>query len=53
MQLQTKYNNMKTLTVKHNGMTLSLVLPITTQHPDVPAYPKCDVQLIKLLLMMD
>ena len=24
-----------------------------TQQPDVPAYTKCDVQLIKLLLMMD
>ena len=26
---------------------------IATQQPDVPAYTKCDVQLIKLLLMMD
>ena len=26
---------------------------IATQQPDVSAYTKCDVQLIKLLLMMD
>ena len=29
------------------------ILPITTQQPDVSEYTKCDVQLIKLLLMMD
>ena len=26
---------------------------IATQQPDVSAYTKCDIQLIKLLLMMD
>ena len=33
--------------------TSGCCVTIATQHPDVPAYTKCDVQLIKLLLMMD
>ena len=38
--------------------TSSCCVAIVTQQPDVwyrhiPAYTKCDVQLIKLLLMMD
>ena len=33
--------------------TCRYVLPTTTQQPYVSAYTKCDVQFIKLLLMMD
>ena len=33
--------------------TSGCCVAIATKQPDVPAYTKCDVQLIKLLLMMD
>ena len=33
--------------------TSGCCVTIATQQPDVPAYTRCDVQLIKLLLMMD
>ena len=33
--------------------TSGCYVAIVTQQPDVSAYTKCDVQLIKLLLMMD
>ena len=33
--------------------TSGCCVAIATQQPDVLAYTKCDVQLIKLLLMMD
>ena len=29
-----------------SGCCVVIVLPVTTQQPDVPAYTKCDVQLI-------
>jgi hypothetical protein len=33
--------------------TSDYCVAIDTKHRDVPAYTKCDLQLIKLLLMMD
>jgi hypothetical protein len=50
--------SVETLTMGKNSvlMTQSFVKrkqAIATQEPDVPAYTKCDVQLIKLLLMVD
>ena len=33
--------------------TSGCCVAVATQQPDVPAYTKCDVQLIKLLLKMD